>query len=429
MIIEEELIVMNKILILLVLFISACNQNTLKSNHFKNTSGPALHAIIVADTNDKNIGSGADLKNITQQLEFIKQDSGLALNLQQIIGNNFKHDEIITTINNLDINDDDVVVFYYSGHGINIDKGSKWPSMQLGEDLLDLDFVVKSLKEKKPRFFIAMSDSCNNFLEANSTRSPIVKKRGLTKNYKSLFLDYSGYIIASAAKPGQVAGGSSQQGGLYTNKFLKNLDEELSSSIKPSWHRIMEQSNSKIFFEDRYGDKKLQMPQSKVEIRSIQNSEMNVAIIPKESPQVLLEELFLRLETKRQPIKIGDKIKIKVTNKSHKAGYLFVWDINSVGELTRIFPNAIANKNLIKPNQTITIPEHDYVGFSLAMGGPVGEGIIMAKLVDEIFKQKVLSANFEVYRTPHSTLQQMREELDKVMWETGDSTVDYEVVD
>ena len=152
--------------ILLLLF-SACDNRRLKPSfsHFIKTltvkssrSIPTLektlHVIIVADTNDWKIGNSVeiDLENIQKLVKSVKQNTELKLNQQTFYGNDFNYDNVLNAFDNLLVNRDDIVIFYYAGHGVNRGKGSQWPSMQLGKHLLDLDSITSTLKTKNPRF-------------------------------------------------------------------------------------------------------------------------------------------------------------------------------------------------------------------------------------------------------------------------------------
>ena len=153
-----------------------------------------------------------------------------------------------------------------------------------------------------------------------------------------------------------------------------------------------------------------------------------IKIVRKDGPVVPKNQLSLQILPK-QHFKIGDTMQIRVT--SHQSGYVFVWDINSAGKLTRILPNDMAQRHLMTAGQTITIPEHSYSGFSLTMTEPTGKGIVVATLVENQFKQKLLSERFgSISATQaHNALQQMRSRLNQMLEPTNDliTTLEYEI--
>ncbi len=184
-----------------------------------------------SDTKDTRIGSDIDLENIEELLTAIQQNACLTLNKQSIAGDAFTSQNVNNTLNQLSVQPQDVVIFYYSGHGTNFGSG-RWPILQVGSQFLDFDQVTRTLENKNPRLLISIADACNNFFDeqSNTLTRQVATTPAKTENYRQLFLGYRGKIQASAAKPGQVAGGVPSKGGLYTNQFLGILNNELASN-------------------------------------------------------------------------------------------------------------------------------------------------------------------------------------------------------
>ncbi len=122
---------------------------------------------------------------------------------------------------------------------------------------------------------------------------------------------------------------------------------------------------------------------------------------------------------------------IKVTNRSPNSGYLFVWDIDSAGKLARLLPNEFSQQHRLDAGQTRQIPEHKYVGYSLTMKEPIGNGFIVALLADESARQPLLSENLSNLSAnqAQTTLQQLRERLTQLLGSEGVITaVQYQIV-
>lgn len=249
--------IMNKLyfFIFSFLFLSACQTSTpihdtgydsssLEGRTSKNEA--TLHAIIVADTDDESIGESVkiDLQNMQALIQNISQHTGLLMAGEAISGDNVSTSNINNAINNLSVGSDDVVIFYYSGHGYNPGDGSTWPGMSLKDDAkLTIKNVRDMLKQKNPRLLIVMADTCNGF-----SRSVFryAKSQEKTENYKILFLKNRGIITASSSIPGQLSWSNNQVGGLYTNAFLISLNQELASQSNPSWKSLMERANKPL---------------------------------------------------------------------------------------------------------------------------------------------------------------------------------------
>ncbi len=247
---------------------------------FGNVTAATLHAIIVADTLDEKSGTSAkqDEENFTRMLEVVAEATQLKFEKHPVDGESISqqgdgYEKVTSTINELSPDPDDVVVFYYAGHGVKDDEGSQWPKLelqglgsdQLGteyEKLLRLDSVKTTLEQKSPRLLIVMADTCNK-TDVSRGRGEIILDKlspDTEKAYKSLFLNYKGYLIASASKSGQKAY-SSGEGGFFTRGFLTNFKEEVESSDEPSWKNIMDKTVEWVQTEVNREYGKEQVPQ------------------------------------------------------------------------------------------------------------------------------------------------------------------------
>jgi len=216
-----------------------------------------LHAILVADTNDSKIGRSTmtDLSNMHNLMKSVKENTGLTLNVKTIHGSTITlsgqgYKKVTQAVNQLSVGSQDVVVFYYSGHGgrFSSDK-SKWPSLAVegqstrSNRLIPLKDIIDKLKQKKPKFFIVIADSCNSVID---TERFLPRPAGQKKEaYQKLFLGYKGYLIASASKARQYAFGDPQNGGLFSQAFHAHLNEALVSS-QPTWKGIMDKATQTI---------------------------------------------------------------------------------------------------------------------------------------------------------------------------------------
>lgn len=94
------------------------------------TTHSTLHAIILADTDGKDIGqsSEVDVKNMKHLVNTIEKYAGIKANTTVLKGNKLTRSNIEAVINKLTVTAEDVVIFYYSGHGYrHPDTRSPWP--------------------------------------------------------------------------------------------------------------------------------------------------------------------------------------------------------------------------------------------------------------------------------------------------------------
>ena len=223
-----------------------------------------LYAIVIAGTNmpDNTLKKGLtkSFNEITKEIELIPQYTNLRLDKHYLTGNDFSSNNLRNTINNLQCNSNDVILFYYEGHGFRYnDQTSKWPYMivgynvdgysELGNSRISLEWVINSLKNKGARLTITIAECCNSEINAPV---PVQKSiKGLAslainirnpERYKELYEYSSGIISASSSKPGQVSVVSDDDGGYFTGSFVEELKEQTAISNTADWETIFEKT-------------------------------------------------------------------------------------------------------------------------------------------------------------------------------------------
>jgi len=212
-----------------------------------------IHAVLVGDVHDANIGPGdkLDLGLIKGLLNDVVKNTGMKLNLK-MIDDRIDRSTVMRTVSGLRPASDDMVLFYYTGHGYRMRSMKKeWPAMALNgpnNDTAGLDqfWVFSELKRKNPRFLMVMTDACNNYVDEGAVDTKLFVQTGREKkeSYKKLFADYRGAIIASSSRPGQYSY-SGSKGSQFTVAFLRNLRQALGSD-NPQWEKIMKSSTSPL---------------------------------------------------------------------------------------------------------------------------------------------------------------------------------------
>ena len=216
------------------------------------STAATLYAIIVGDTNISDIGASVevDMERMEKLMNMISENTDLTLKLQKIIGNDLTNKNVKNAINRISPKSDDVVFFYWSGHGYN-SGGSVLPTMHINKinnqkSNVKLSDVTEKINKKKSRLFILIGDTCNTSLNANRRDFNDTFSRKSSENFEELFLKYKGTVFASGAEVGGYSYGNKLKGGAYTTIFLNNLMQELSSSGIPSWDKLMERANDSI---------------------------------------------------------------------------------------------------------------------------------------------------------------------------------------
>jgi hypothetical protein len=377
-----------------ILLLSACNKPVVKDIESVTSRSPStLHAIIIADTNNETVGKSVqiDMKNINRLLESIVGNTKLRLETQSISGNQLNRENVTQAVNKLRVKPDDMVFFYYSGHGANTEKGSEWPSMLINNKLTSLDAIISQLSMKKPRFLMVLSDSCNNFISNISGSKSPTRNRPKPANYRQLFLNYRGYIIASSSIPGQRSWGNNHTGGLFTYAFISSLNKNY------DWNQIMQEATKPhtIYTLRR---RNIQQPQYTIEIEKIkQRKYLSIQILPSKQ------------------FRIGESMQIKIDNPSNEEKYLFIWDINSRGEITRIIPNQYTKERSFPTGTTIISKQT--MGFDLKIIEPIGNNALVAALVNKQSIQDILYERLESLAATNTqtALQQLQKRLTQIL--------------
>ena len=259
------------------------------NNFFKTTRGGMtltsvekkykMHLIIVADTMDAKIGKSVilDMNRAEKTFDSLRGYMGIkfAAPPVKIYGKNYSKKTVDEAIARLKPLPDDIVIFYYAGHGFNIPETTRrFPNLKLknfrnerknfkdslswiAKDRqdnitysLNIEDIYNSITAKGARFNLVISDCCNDdIFGTNETIGKQPKKRGSDApwsddNIKALFLSRSHTsILATGTSVKQLASGNSTDGGIFSYCFKSNLDTYLSKAKKNvSWNQLLEEA-------------------------------------------------------------------------------------------------------------------------------------------------------------------------------------------
>ena len=218
-----------------------------------------LHVIFAIATNEPEPFAGmveTDLKLMDDEIELIAFHTGLSLNKKVFKGKDFTQPIVAGALRNLSAGPNDVILFYYSGHGFRTKKKrSKWSYHHFPDNKpMDFAWVIQTLKGKGARLTIALTDACNNVVNIKVKQDQsmrIMAKSNLARGYKTLFLESKGHVSAPSSIPGEVSTATAS-GSLFTLSFLKALKNEVVKAA-PSWKSLMaEGAGKRLFFRNKY---------------------------------------------------------------------------------------------------------------------------------------------------------------------------------
>ncbi len=232
---------------------------------FNSVFSQKLHLILVCSTGESDIRT-AELNNRNRMLRIVKRisdNTGMDLEIYEFIDDDVKEDNIKDAIYSLTCDSLSTVIFFYGGHGVNVDRNSNFPRFILKGKTgnLRLDNIHNNLKTKGAKNVITIADCCNftryksndmsnltdekidNSINLTSNNSRETTK--LKNNYSKLFLinGLQTDIITSSSKKGQFSKYNTLFGGYFTMALetamfkIIHREENLESI---SWKKIFE---------------------------------------------------------------------------------------------------------------------------------------------------------------------------------------------
>lgn len=268
----------------------------------------------MSDTKDKTIGKDCvqDLKNMEMSLSLLADACAVQLFKKELMTSDgtLTKEAIRAWVKQAPIEEDDVVIFYFSGHGYR-DRKSKtiWPYGQFDNGVV-FSKMIDALFSKKAAFYIVLLDCCNNEQKCidKSSEKEIAfdikafQKQKIAKGVGKLFLHPYGLIIASAASPGEIAHclkppptltqtvqiqiSSTRshptrsnresidvgfRGGVFTTAFLTRLFQECEEG-HPKWKNIFKGTHSDSYKKTRKRELGSQTVQYKIFLHSKRQS-------------------------------------------------------------------------------------------------------------------------------------------------------------
>lgn len=311
------------LLILLILGISGAEAQTLHAIIFANTKCPGNPR----NPKDNGIGPSvtADFQRMNIEFKTMANFIGYKADIQvyKDTQSQFCREKLDAALDNLTCGKDDIVFFYYSGHGARPEGSTtdQFPHMHLVVDpyharwnpshYYPLSKVLTRIKAKNPRLTIVFGDLCNRpSPDVPSKELPAM--RGATKMsqapcdfYRDLFLSVKGHIITASSKPNETSAAYSN-GGAYTIGFSEALQTMVSENMKPDWETLLEGSKRLTYaMSSRNGS-----PQTPIYETSLQRVGIPSTVTPTPQPTVpaiqesaSLEECLTAIGSSSTPVK------------------------------------------------------------------------------------------------------------------------------
>ncbi len=221
-----------------------------------------LHIILVTDLKADGIEDGVekDLKRIQKELGTIAKYTELEVSQKLFLGKRSDPKKLSAHLSDLQVNPDDVIFFYFSGHGYRtkLDEKHEWPSLSFENADVGIRFeeIANALQAKHARLILLFADCCNNKMSLSSapkTFKPKPKfhrleiKKDMKAGYRKLFLQAHGTLMIASAKAGEYSYTDDDVGSMFTIALTKGLKE---ASLLPienvTWNALLNVSQNKL---------------------------------------------------------------------------------------------------------------------------------------------------------------------------------------
>lgn len=273
---------MKKLLIVLVFYIFSI---PMMGNSNPNGESVTLHMIIFADTEDDSIGQSCDIDygQMEGLAEFISDHSDMRLKTYYHRAAANKKRTLENTLDNLEVGANDVVFFYYSGHGYRTtDSPSPYPRLYVLDDTFsqnDQGVSVEDVRTKiaasNPRLSIVMVDACNSMLDLKEPVNGYSGEGNMAAQLRRLFIDATGEVVLCGSEAGDGVNESGnytgyswsnpKYGGYLTINFRGAFFSTLRSNEPANWDALLRGTKQMTI---DYSVKELtdQLPGNKVQI-------------------------------------------------------------------------------------------------------------------------------------------------------------------
>ncbi len=215
---------------------------------------PTFHVIMIGATEDKTLARACqlDLLRFHEQFSKIAESIGYAYKPDLLVKENFSNAAIRKSILGLTCGAEDIVVFYYTGHGFNLTKyAGNFPIMAIdttGDGNFPLMLMHEELMKKKPRFCLTIGDCCNKVIDENVPQDRSMVK-GTACNpaiFRQLFLQQRGGVIVASSKRGQVSG-AAPGGSFYTWSLLQSIDYACHYNERVTWEQLLDDTQTRMW--------------------------------------------------------------------------------------------------------------------------------------------------------------------------------------
>jgi hypothetical protein len=231
-----------------------------------------LYLIVVSSTYDSSLGISCinDGQKTVQTFTDVADFLGIKKVIDTIYGDRYNKTSVVDAINKIHPDSNDIVVFYYSGHGFTdpLKKDKNYPFLDLRDprirpkpkpttQTLNIQDIYDTISKKGARFNLVLSDCCNTEVitkKTNATPPPKPKGSGMKWNFdnvKTLFMNKERLsLLMTAATKGEEALSQDAFGSFFTHYFLSSMTTYLGPEKgNANWLLVMADAQKQTIFK------------------------------------------------------------------------------------------------------------------------------------------------------------------------------------
>lgn len=201
-----------------------------------------LQIIMCADTNDPNIGPGVAVDVDHIRGAFVENVPQHLYDLHLLVGDNANTKTIGNKVRSIPIDDDDVLIFIFSGHGVfETTEHGHLVTLSNG-DVFRRSDLLEEMQSRGAKLEVLITDTCSSFIKFDVTSPSSNGVQRLKPLFHELFFKPNGLVDISATRPGQMAKASSA-GSAFIRGFALTLNN---ANRRISWSQVISETNKNV---------------------------------------------------------------------------------------------------------------------------------------------------------------------------------------
>jgi len=228
-----------------------------------------IHWLTFIDTTDESVGSwDANTRQIlyARWINVVNATlgkEGYSVNPIDIHGSETSPQKCKEVVNGLRCGAEDIIVFYYIGHGTENTGASKYPLMLLASSnpnmFVPLSWVHNTLKSKGARLTISIGMCCNARQGVHGRNAPAFSVNygntyvddDMAKSIKKMFLGYRGDIIATSSSPNESSWTYYDEAlgktDFFTYYLIDQFTNDLPNRSNPNWQDMFSEIKKNVY--------------------------------------------------------------------------------------------------------------------------------------------------------------------------------------